>query len=278
MNLLFRIILYVTIIAVFAFCKSYSQKISTPIEPEGHGINREIGIMAGLGVNSQSGTMLVDCENCLFENGSKFGYSVGALYRHELTNTFFFGLMVRYDDMSFDASYSERESANVYSEKTGEQYTVPLSFRHEANTTISYLSAIPFVEWEPFTFMFFRLGFSASIVSGANIIHKKQLVDRYVTLGEIDSVRVELAGGGYEATVEDGEIPDVGSLQLSALPMAGFTIDLRRGFFLSPYVSFALPLTNFSERGTDFKISQFRFMLELRYAFTVNKAKYRHLE
>jgi len=57
-------------------------------------------------------------------------------------------------------------------------------------------------------------------------------------------------------------------LQFSLEPAIGFTFPLGEKLNFSPVFQYSIPLTKFSDSGTDIKISAWRIMLELRYDIT----------
>jgi hypothetical protein len=266
-----KILIVIFTLSLFSWCKIYSQKIGSPIEPGTAPIQREIGIVLGLGYNFQSGILYPTCTECQFDNGHKFGFSIGAVYEQEINRHFRFGIMGMFDNMNLYASYLERESVWLYSKKTDLTFLAEVLFRHEANSQINYLSGIPFLKWSPTQALFFKLGFSVSYLSSAKIQHKKILLDRIIRVENIDTLEVELAQGGYEKILDDGDIAQTKSLQFFVVPMVGLNFYLGGHFYLSPEFIYMMPLMAMSDKSKDFKINAWRIALELRYAFTVSK-------
>ena len=267
MNLLHKLLLILFLIPAAALNDAYSQKLSSPIDPGELPQPVEYGLILGIGDNFQTGSFLVDCPDCVFEDGAAFGYSVGASYENYLFHPLRYGIMGLYQQKGIEASYVERELVPIRALETDNTYNIPVNFRHEAATNIAYLSAIPYIDLTIWNTLFFRLGFSMSYVLNANLEHSKILTDRYASVGNIDSVRIELESGGYQQMVQDSHFDDVNKLQFSLMPMAGFQFSPADHVLISPLFAYTLPFTNLSENGEDFKIHSWRIMIEVKYVF-----------
>jgi hypothetical protein len=163
----------------------------------------------------------------------------------------------------------ERESIEFTSQQDGRKENVNVLFRHKSDVGVSYLTFMPFLKYIPAKFMFLRLGFGASFVLNSSLYHTKELLDETAKLSTGEIVQIEFEGiDGKVATIEDGDFPQVNSMQFSLEPAIGLTFPLGKKLNFSPIFQYSVPLTKFSENGTDVKLSSWRIMLEFRYDIT----------
>ncbi len=262
MNLLLRFGLIIIIFLVFTK-NADSQKIATPLEPEISAPIQEIGLILGLGANFQSGTFLVECEDCFFENGTGFGFNVGVVYEVEFIEKFRFGSYAAYNNMSIESTYREREAIDV--EDLGK---VPIWFRHFGKAKFSYLDIVPYLKWKPANFFFLRAGAGISYVLGSNLTHtQKALDDKVFHQGQWYNVNI-VNSDDNTVVNEDHSFPEVNKLQLAFKPAIGFNFDLGNWFYLSPVFEYSIPFSSPSEQGIDFRINSWRITFELRHDFT----------
>lgn len=258
---------------LFLFCISNSisqikKKEDTPLVPTEQK-RTEIGGFIGLGGNSQSGTYITDACQCEFDKGRGFGFTIGAIYESEIVRRLRWGGALAYDLRSFWASYMEREAIEYKSEINGRKENVNVLFRNRSDVGISFLTLMPFVKYLPSKFLFFRLGLGASLVLGSSQLHTKELLDKTAKLSTGEIVETYIPGvDGNVATVEDGEFPQVNSLQFSMEPAIGLNFPLGEKLNFSPAFQYSIPLTKFSENGSDIKLSAWRIILEFKYDIT----------
>ncbi len=269
LNMKIKTMILLSVFALMFFgnlSMAQKKKLDTPLKPEDYGAQFDLGIVIGQGSNFQSGKFFVDCPDCVFETGQKYGFSLGGVALIDLSKTFRFGIMGLYESLGINDSFRETELVNVaLDDERIEKLNV--NFRHEAKVDLSAFTITPFVSWNPLPFFFVRTGLSGSFLINSNLYHKKTLTDRFVSIGDIDSVRIELETGGYEKVVEDGDIQKLNPFQLYLVPMAGFTLPFGQRIYFSPYFSYSIPLTDISDNGDAFKINHFRFVLELKMVF-----------
>jgi hypothetical protein len=263
-NLTFFLVLIITT------TKLLSQDFATPLDPEKMRNQKEIGLLFGLGQNFMSGNFRTECDCPEFINGTKFGYTIGALYEMDFTPRFMWGAALIYTNRDIYSEYQIIEDVQLQSIITGKPESAPIKFKQKANADFSYLTLMPYIKWNLAEFMFIKLGFSGSFVLNNKIKHEKELIQKTARLssGEIVSIKLD-SENGISTIIEEGDFPQTNSFQISLDPMLGFNIALEENLFLSPVLQYSLPLSNISERGENFKIGAWRFLLELRLAFNL---------
>jgi hypothetical protein len=255
------------ILVLFNSLNLYSQQISSPIQPEQLRTQKEIGAFIGLGSNSQSGTMLVDCPECRFEGGAKFGYTLGLFYEFDLFSNFMLGASISFEDRAFQSLFGEYENVNIVRQSNKYTETVPVLFNHTADVSINTFSITPYLKYNVFKFLYLQAGFSSSFVIKKNVTHTKEAGQSTVRLsnGEVLSVS-DIDVNGKGEVVEDGKIPDV-SNPVFYLPLTlGFNIPLGINTTLFPAFQYDIALNDFSKRGENFKVNSWYFILGLKVA------------
>lgn len=279
MKLLLFIILTV-LIGITAIAELPAQKNADPLKPQELPPQREWGVFVGFGPNTQLGTMFVECPDCYFDGGRGTGFIVGGLYEHEIFPRVRFGGSVSYEYLGFRSLFREYEPVDFLIKSTGETETLPVSFRHEADVTLNYLSLTPYIKWYPTYFMFLKLGFSASYVLTNNITHNQQIIDRWVILRNGDSAYVEYVNDNGEPIAsdtkvnQDSEITGINQLQFSVNPAIGFHFSLGSKMELGPVFQYSIPLTKITENGEGFSVSSWRFLLEFRMSIDYDQSYY----
>ena len=159
----FRIILFIFMSVLGAqniLCQS------NPLMPMTEDKERDLGVLIGLGMNFQTGDFYnyKDCK-CLFSDGSKLGYSFGAFYQEEFTNSLKWGLMLLYEGKSINSSYRIKEIDTVTSQITNRSELLPLEYRYKAETDINMISILPYLDISLVDFLLTRVGFSVSTLT-----------------------------------------------------------------------------------------------------------------
>jgi hypothetical protein len=270
-----RLLFILAIAAAFLISDSaYSQTTDdTPLSPVAEPPAEQLGLVLGIGQNMQSGSYLVDCEDCIFEGGVGFGWTIGAVYERELSDAFRYGMMLTFEGRNIESAFSENEPVNVMSEASGHEETVEVLFKHTGEVGSTSLAVLPFIKWLPSDYFFVKIGPTISYVLSANIKHTKELQQETVRLSTGEIYELSAADGGNSKVVEDGEFPDVSSLQLGISPIAGVNIPIGKSAALSFLYQHRIPFTEFSSKGDGFKISSWRVLVELRFALNETNNK-----
>ncbi len=239
---------------------SYAQD-SNPLDPIEPPPPKDIGFVIGLGMNFQSGTSYSTCNDCLFEDGSKFGFSLGIVYELPIIEKrLSYGGMLLFDKLDVSTTFREREAFEFEAGRY-----VPVNFRHHSDISASSLSLVPYLKWSPADIFFVKIGPSLSYLLQANLHHQKEFLDKTVLLPTGETVAGRFADNNKTIiTVEDSEYPDVNKLQFGINTSIGLNFEFENNFIFAPYFMYNLPLTNISDFGEDFKIHSWRIMLEFR--------------
>lgn len=245
-----------------------AQTLATPLNPEEYPYESELGIIIGFGGNTQSGIFSSSCD-CDFENGSKFGYTLGAFYEFEFIESLEFGLAGLYDYRGVESEYEELENVKVISQGSGNEEEVRIKFTNIGEADVSYFSLVPYLKWMPFRVMFLKTGLNFGFPLSSNIKHAKVLETKTARLSSGEIVSVELPDGdGDTQVIQDEEMPELNSMYLSIDPAIGFNFRFSEDFAFSPYFQYSIPLSNVSSIGSDFKVSTWRIMFEFKYTLT----------
>jgi len=284
-KIILRVIISQLTVIVLCSPEIFSQKFASPIHPGTEERNKIVGVLMGFGQNMQNGNSIsyVNCDSCEFMNGLDFGYTVGVTYEEQLSaNT---ESIFRYFNLGGLLHLSNRNITSSYRERTPQYFpeydiTFPLMFRHTNKTSITTAGLMPFVRFNPFKYVFVKLGFDFSYVLNNNVRHDIELLDRRKTLpnGEVVDVFIPTANPNrktYSRTVQDSEIKDINNLQMSLVPAIGGNIYFTDKLFITPSFYYFKSLNNMSEFGKDFRIDAWRLNVELKYNFTTSNKIYK---
>ncbi len=248
------------VITIFSINTVFSQ-ISDPLTPSIPKKPKEAGVFIGLGGNYQIGTSYVDCEDCKFENGNKFGYTFGINWEDFLiNNSIKYGFALVYDDLSIKSSFREREAF----EYENNRY-IGVNFRHTSDINSSALAIQPYLKFIGFDFMFIKISPSISYVLSSKLQHEKEILDESVLLPNGENVKILFPEtNSNKIILEDNDYRDVNSLQIGLATNIGFDFKVDNNYYLSPQFFYYYPFSKYSNYGDNFKISNWRILLELR--------------
>lgn len=263
MNLLLKTLMIVIVVSLSSSTQAISQIEASPIQPERLYNYHQLGLVIGLGQNFQSGKYYVECDDCIFEDGVKFGYTIGLNYEFNIDDMFNVGIMGLFDDFGLKNSFVENERLNVSSEDGTYNEIITVPFRHTAESKFTAISIMPHLKFHPAKFVFFDLGFSLGFPLSSNIKHEKELTQTTARLSNGAIVDISIDGTQETKVVlEDNEFPEVNQPQFSIVPMLGFNYVIKNKVFLRPFFMYRLPISNYSERGEDFMVNSWRIMFE----------------
>lgn len=213
----------------------------------------------------QDGIFYTKCGD-RFEQGANTGFMVGALYKRFIyTSKFAYGVRLAYETRNIKALYNEYELIeDIPSSVSGETFKASVLFRNEAEIQFSLLSITPYIEWSPLWNAFLHVGVMPQFVFDTHVSHNKKLAQESVTLGDGRVERISIDGeNGQQATVEDGSVPDVASLQFAIAGGVGIDIPVSKKVVITPLYQYAIPLTTLSERGQSFRIRASQLLLSI---------------
>mgnify|MGYP001627238035 CR=1 FL=1 len=237
---------------------------SDPIAARRRLVFSELGGYVGVGANSQGGTFTTSC-NCEFSGGGGAGILVGAIFERLTRSTIVWGATLGYEGRSITSKFREIEGV-VQRSPSGRDFTVPITFLHEADVQLGVVTLMPFVKYTFFEGIFGRLGGSVGYVFTSNLIHTKTLETTEVTFPNGETASVSLAGQtGSTVILEDGPVSELSALQIGLVPAVGMDIRISKKMFLSPIFQYMVPITTISAQGAGFSVRSFQFSLELRH-------------
>lgn len=260
---IFLILLF--IINFFPPSTVHTQVIENPLSPYQVIIHdTEIGFFVGLGANYNSGEYYAECPECVFDDVSKFGFSIGVKGDYQLSKYFFVGASLGYEDLSMKGSFRRIESVPL-DRVDGSTIYVPIDFRHSAEFAISAISFMPNFAFRLDRFLDIRLGFFSDLILSNNFKHNKQLLTKSVILpdGEKVSVEVDQDKDGI-VTLEYGNIPNLTNPIIGIYPQLNFNIELSGSTDLNLGFYYKIPLANLTSKQS-FKVNSWRLFLGLSF-------------
>ncbi|MDR0928056.1 MAG: hypothetical protein LBO69_09890 [Ignavibacteria bacterium] len=277
MNIMKKITLLLVVVAIsngILHCTDFA----TPISPGKPERERNIGLWLDFGQNVQDGTSYVDCENCNFQNGTGFGYTIGVSYEEQLSKekgaigkNVYFGAMLLLSNRDIEASYRTRESAYF----PDYAITIPLDYREISTMSIMSIGLMPYAKYTFWNILSLQLGLDASYVVSNNLVNTLELLDRRVTLSNGEVVDVYIPSGPkdrhtYSVVKQDSEIKDIQNLQVSLVPAIEFNIHIANRWTLSPNFMYFIPLGDMSTTKDGFSVSAWRAGITLYYNLVIN--------
>ncbi len=267
MKILFKLLIFLGLFLSVSF-PSRGDQISTPLEPAPEPKQTEVGFFFGVGGNYQIGTLVPNCRSCLFDGGSKAGVSLGLTFWRDFNRRFQWGVSALYDSKSFDAVFKEIESVPIFIEEKNEYENRPIPFKNTAELGLSYFTVRPFLQYSPARYFFVRLGFDLSLATTATIKHTKELLKFKDTLsgGQIVDLSFPDSDDPLKIVLQDGDFGAKNAFRFGLVPEIGFSFEISPQIYMSPALSYEIPLTKFASPPNDFKIESFRFVAEFRLA------------
>lgn len=264
-----RLLLFIILVSFNLFYfEVFSQTLANPIAPGKLVTPSYLGATIGFGQNYQSGSMFVDCANCEFLDGNKFNFTVGMFYERNIFDWGKLGVDVLFSTGGLKSAYLENENVEVIDAGSDFRENVVIPFRHTADLSLQDLSIIPYLKLEPFSFVYFKFGFSYNMNLSSSFTHTKELLKREVTLSNGVVTKVQLADyKGTIATIQEGEFKELESSYFALNPSIGFNIpfDKDKKIVFSPWLTYSIPLSKMATNSDDFKIAKWQIMLSLGF-------------
>ncbi|MFH1052492.1 MAG: hypothetical protein V1779_16355 [bacterium] len=252
----------------------FSQKLGTPLEPQAAPLQTEAGIIFGLGNNFQTGIYYPKCEDCQFEDAQGLGITVGGVFIRDIKPYLQYGATLTFNSLSANTSYQKTEEVKVWNKAHTFFEIRPIPFRNTAEFGLGEIVINPFIQWLPLKFMFFRLGFGASVLADKNFKQEKELLKFIDTLSGGEIVDLEILNDNpIIETVEDRKIPGINPFRISLEPTLGFTFEISNQIILNPSFTYSIPLSKLSSLQNDFNINRWRILFELRLAIKLRNIK-----
>jgi hypothetical protein len=259
-------LLFLVVIFSFTTIKAFSQSLDSPIKPVEQVIpDWEIGGFVGIGSNYNSGTYVAECPDCLFDDASKFGFTIGAKMDYEILRWFYFGVNLLYDNQNVDGSFQRIEQILLTRTDNSTMY-VPIEFRQTMNLKVSSLGIVPNAVFRIDDWLDIRLGFYYDFLFGTNITHTKELITKSVVLPDGEKVNVTIPNSKDNSVIlENHEIPGINSSQYGLFPQINLNIPLSKDNDLIIGSFMKIPLATISSSQNDFKINTWRIFFGLSF-------------
>ncbi len=256
--------------------KSISQPIDSPIKPVQVIIHDwEIGAFIGLGANFNSGEYEAECAECIFDDVSNFGYTIGLKTDYQLNNNFFVGANAMYENQLMKGAFRRIESVPLQ-RADGTILDVPIEFRHNLELDLNALTLSPNITYRIGRFMDFKMGFYADFNINSNIMHKKTLLTTSTILPDGEKVKVSIPGEKDASIVlEDYEIPGITSPQLGLMPQINFNIKLSESTDLLIGGFYKVPFTEIASNQT-LKVNVWRIFFGLSFDINDDSREFGH--
>ncbi len=256
--------------------KAISQQIDSPIKPVQVIIHDwEIGAFVGLGANFNSGEYAAECEECIFDDISNFGYTIGLKTDYQFSTNFFIGANVMYENQMMKGAFRRIESVPLQ-RADGTILDVPIEFRHNLELDLNALTLSPNVTYRIGRFLDFKLGFYADFNINSNIMHKKTLLTTSTILPDGEKVEVSIPGERDNSIVlEDYQIPGITSPQLGLMPQINFNIKLSESTDLLIGGFYKIPFTEIATNQT-LKVNVWRIFFGLSFDINDDSREFGH--
>jgi hypothetical protein len=284
-SLIVRILLGISLTALFpAFTLAQG---ASPLELGSRIVPDVLGVLVGPNINYASGSFDTGCP-CTFSGGFGVGPSVGLMYEKNLLSpspnwrlgTLNFGARLLYEQRNISSAFREFEQTAVESiSQKGQFFTVPILFRHLAETSFTMLTLTPYLSWSPFTQaqgilqgVYFQVGLQGGYVFNQSLKHTKFSLNETVKLpnGEVALIEFVKTGNNSVVVQDSASISSVNRIQFGASIAAGADIPLGREggrFRLTPLVQYTFPFTTLADYdggARSFRISTLNILLGIK--------------
>ncbi|MCX7879393.1 MAG: hypothetical protein N2517_01900 [Ignavibacteria bacterium] len=263
---------------ILSSVNTYSQieDIPSPLGPGKGPKQTELGITFGFGTNWQTGEFIASCECPNFRKGIGNITSFGIIFQRDLNRYFQIGGTLQTTLLNNTASYKQRELLS-FTSQTGEKFSnVPVLFRQKLEINFNFLIFSPFINFAPLEFLHFRLGPAVSIPLTTKLVHSKELLQKTVRLENGELVELSLENSN-QAVIENGKVPLQENFLIGLIYSIVGNFHIYQNFFGGVNLSFYHPLTNYTNRGIDYKLNSWTISLELRYALQMREWKGKNL-
>ncbi len=228
----------------------------------------KFGIEAGNGWHKQLGEFSGPCGCALEEGATGSGFVGSLLVELPSVSSFTFGLKAGIDYKNATGSRQQAESVVIINPSTIDTGYVlaGIPIAEVGTYKLTYLFAAPYVQYRIISEgAFIQIGPSLSILAASHFVQTREMPATVSVQGQtIYNPRFGNSGTSSEV-VEDGAIPNVSSLRVSALLSTGWNIPLW-GITLAPMVTYDLPLTTVRDQNASgWKVSSLYATVALKF-------------
>lgn len=259
------------IISIFTLNVSlFSQDLDNPLNPikTRNAKLHDVGVTLGFGQNYANGEHRVLCDACIFDGGVAFGTTLGLFYEREANSWFWYGILLRYDNLGIESKYIDNQLLKAV--ESDQQFIVPIE--QKAVLDLSYLNFTPYVSFRLAKWFRINTGLNVGVNINSNLKHTETPISNTVqdpTTGDIYELEVTNPDpnrtGAERYTFMDEELPEIVSPYLTFYSNFAFPIEFENESKLIPSVGFDFPLGNISNYGDNFNIGTWRLYLSYSY-------------
>lgn len=266
--------LKISILLIFLSSLSLFSQNDSPLNPYKRKIAnlQDVGLMLGFGQNYSNGDHYVDCDDCLFNGGTGFGFTLGLYYEREATSWLWYGVLVRYDNLSIESKYVDNQLFKI---KDTDRY-IPIPLEQKAVMDLSFINFTPYVSMKIAKWFNLNVGLNTGFNMSSNILHTETPItssdntildpstgNRY-KISEITNPDPNKTGKD-KYTLMDDELPEIQSPYLTLYTNFAFPIEFENESKLIPSIGFDFPLGEISTFGNDFNIGTWRIFFSYSY-------------
>lgn len=223
-----------------------------------------VGVEGGIDLTKQEGTYIVGCGQ--FSEGSKTNISIALAWDKPLGESFRVEGLLGYRQRKVSGSYQTTEPSII---RTADGFVeTDITYENIGEASFSYFFVQPSIRYYPFNFFYIGAGVNAGLNVSSQTLYTKDIVTKVVTTTDgktIEAFYPASESSDPHSKVFPAEDPENGSaLLLDPVGFAGFEFRLGRDFFLSPRVTYGLPLLN-AVSEPELKLSSTQITLGVRY-------------
>jgi hypothetical protein len=202
-----------------------------------------IGVEFGATRDQLIGTIKTDC-GCGFDEGDGTGYRAAIAFEQSLGLGFSVGLKTGFDQKNIAATVAYTDTAIVQG-NDGNTYLEALNLSRKLDVSISYATAMPFVEYSvPAIGVFLQTGMTAAIPVKSSLNITRHLDQTSIISDGHSITDMQFQNGSTTEPIDtEDPISNLNSPQYFASAMLGDEIDIVGAKFVVA-VTYDLPLTD----------------------------------
>lgn len=201
-----------------------------------------IGLEGGFDRTEQDGEYAVGCG--VFEEGSGLNVLFGASYEYAISDYFRVEGLLGFRTRNVSYNYRTNEQSVV---RTGENEFLEtmVDYDNVGSLKTSWIFLQPSLTWFPTTNIYLGVGLNVGLNVGATAGYQRNIETKVVTLDNDRVVEIFFPAADSDdphSRIFPSVDPDVSTILVDPVAMAGLELRLGREFFIGPRVSYAIPL------------------------------------
>lgn len=223
-----------------------------------------VGVEGGIDLTKQEGTYAVGCGQ--FSEGSQTNISVAIAWDKPIGETLRLEGLVGYRQRKVTGSYQTTEPSFI---RTADGFVeTDVVYNNVGEARFSYLFVQPSIRYYPFGPVYIGVGVNAGLNVGARSLYTKEIVTKAVTLENGELIEAfypaDESSDPHSKVFPEEDLKNSAALLLDPVAFAGFEFRLGRDFFLSPRITYGLPLMK-AVSDPELKLSSTQITLGIRY-------------